>query len=151
VQGVVKYMRFIIREWNEGRTFTDPEYIYGVDYLKPYPKGNYSKPLLLLVNELDFSCGDFLPATMQDNKRAKILGMRTAGAGGYVLEHSYPNLFGVQGFSFTGSIAQRADLNPIENLGVIPDIIVEPTVRDLEQNYVDYTAKIHKAVNDLLK
>jgi hypothetical protein len=149
-RSMVNYFRFIITEWNEGRHLTDPGYIYGVDYLKPHPKGHYSKPILMLVNELDLSCGDFMPAILQDNKRVTLLGARTGGAGGYVLEHSYPNLFGIQGFSYTGSIAQRLDLNPIENLGVIPDILVEMTQRDLEGKYPDYTAKIHKAMSDLL-
>lgn len=150
-KGVVEYLRFIINEWNSGRQLTDSDYLYGLEYLKPHLKGYYSKPVLLLVNELDFSCGDFLPAILQDNKKAKILGTRTAGAGGYVLEHSYPNLFGIQGFTFTGSIAERIDSNPIENLGVTPDVFVELTQKDLEENYTDYCAEIHKTLAEMLK
>lgn len=149
-QNIAKYFRFILNEWNEGRQLTDLGYVYGIDYLRPHPVGYYAKPILLLVNELDFSCGDFLPAILQDNKRVTILGTRTAGAGGYVLSHTYPNLFGLQGFSYTGSIAHREDNNPIENLGVIPEIIVELTSNDLENNYSDYLKEIQKAVSDLL-
>lgn len=149
-RGIVNYFRFIINEWNEGRQLTELGYVYGIDYLKPHPKGYYAKPILMLVNELDFSCADFLPAILQDNHRVKILGTRTAGAGGYVLSHAYPNLFGIQGFSYTGSIAHRADNNPIENLGVTPEVIVELTAKDLERNYPDYMSEIHKAVFDLL-
>ncbi|MFQ5728908.1 MAG: protease-like activity factor CPAF [Waddliaceae bacterium] len=149
-QCMLKYFRFIVSEWNEGRAFTNPDYLYGLEYLQPHPKGHYSKPILLLVNQLDFSCGDFLPAILQDNARTTILGTKTAGAGGYVLSHCYPNLFGIWGYSFTGSIAQRVDLNPIENLGITPDIEAEMTTRDLEGNYQDYLLEIHKAVSKIL-
>jgi len=149
-QKMKKFFQFVIDEWNEDRTFTNPAYLYGIDFLKLHPKGHYSKPILLLVNQLDFSGGDFFPAILQDNSRVTILGTNTAGAGGYILCHTYPNLFGVREFSFTGSIAQRIDQKPIENLGVIPDILVEMMERDLEENYQDYTSKIHQAISELL-
>lgn len=145
-KSMLNYSRFIIDEWNDGRSFTQAYYFYGIDYLKPHIKGHFSKPILFLVNSLDFSCADFMPAILQDNKRATIMGMRTAGAGGYVLDHSFPNLFGVAGFSFTGSIAERLDNNPIENLGVIPDITYEMTEKDLQENYEDFVKAINKEV-----
>ncbi len=150
-QSMLKYFRFIIREWHAGRTLTNADYIYGLDYLQPYPTVQFTKPILFLVNQLDFSCGDFMPAILQDNGRATIMGARTAGAGGYVLSHSYPNLFGIESYSFTGSLAQRVNLDPIENLGVTPDIEVELTERDLEFGYRDYVSEIHRAVNGLFE
>lgn len=147
---MLHYFRFIIDEWEAGRRLTNPEYIYGVKHLALHPKVQYSKPLLVLTNSLDFSCADFFPAILQDNGRATILGTRTAGAGGYVLSHDYPNLFGILDYTFTGSLAKRSDHTPVENLGVTPDIEVELTPHDLEYNYVDYVERIHQAVRDLL-
>lgn len=147
---ILYYFRFIIDEWEAGRRLTRPEYVYGVKHLALHPKVQLSKPLLVLTNSLDFSCGDFLPAILQDNGRATILGTRTAGAGGYVLSHEYPNLFGILDYSFTGSLAKRSDKTPVENLGVSPDIEVELTPRDLEFDYVDYVESIHKGVRNIL-
>lgn len=150
-QAILSYLKFIIQEWNEGRTLTYPGFVYGIDYIYPHPKGHYTKPILMLINELDFSCGDFLPAVLQDNKRATLFGTRTAGAGGYVLSHQFPNLFAILGYSFTGSIAERINLEPIENLGVTPDIVAELTVRDLQEGYSDYLKQLQKAINSILQ
>lgn len=151
IQNFRKFFNFILSEWHEGRMFTQSSYLFGFDYLQPHPKAQYTKPILVLVNSLDFSCGDFFPAIMQDNQRATILGTQTAGAGGYVLGHEFLNIFGVDAFRFTGSIAERINTNPIENLGVTPDIWLEMTEKDLEFNYVDYINRVNKEVINLMR
>jgi len=151
VQFMLNYFRFIVDEWNAGRTLTTPYYLYGIDHINPYPAVQYTKPILVLTNELDFSGGDFFPAILQDNKRATILGECTAGAGGFVTTHSYPNHFGIAEYYYTASIAERIDNNPIENLGVQPDIRYSITEKDLQSGYQDYVQAIQKAVDQLLK
>jgi hypothetical protein len=150
VQSIVNHFRFIVSEWNEGRSFTNNAYLYGIDELH-VDNYAYTKPILMLINEMDFSCADALPAMLQDNKRAILFGTRTAGAGGCVLGHSHPNRFGIASYSFTGSIVERLDKTPIENLGVTPDISYELTERDLQENYIDYVANVHKALSTLWK
>ncbi len=143
-----EYCKLYIEEWQAGKTMTRPYWIAGVDEINPY-SNTYSKPILILVNELDFSGGDFFPTIMQDNDRATIMGVRTAGAGGYVLNYTYPNLLGVKAFRVTESLAYRVDQNPIENLGVTPDIMTPLTANDRQNNYMDYTTAVKNAVNDL--
>lgn len=150
-QFFLHYLRFIVDEWNAGRTFTEPSHLGGVDHINPYPHARFTKPILLLINSLDFSGGDFFPAILQDNDRATIFGTRTAGAGGYVLSTVFPNQFGIANIRYTGSLAERVDKNPIENLGVTPDIPYEITVEDLQSNYQGYVQAIHQAVHDLLQ
>lgn len=150
-QFLLNFYRFIAEEWNAGRTLTQPFYVYGVDKINPHPKTQYTKPILIITNELNFSCGDFFPAIMQDNKRATIFGAKTAGAGGYVLAGKFPNLNGVAFFNYTGSIAERADLNPIENLGVTPDIPYEISKDDLQFGYQDYADAINQAIKQIVK
>jgi hypothetical protein len=149
---MLRSAQFILKSFNAGQRFTGLIHISGVDDIDPAPKAEerYTKPILLLTNALDFSGGDFFPAIMQDNKRATILGVRTAGAGGIVKSFSV-NQFGIDHLSATGSIAERPNGQPIENLGVTPEIPYEITARDLRTGFAEYRWKILKALNGILE
>ena len=150
-QGLQKSHQFIIDQWNLGNLYTDYCYLYGIEKIVPHPEVNYTKPIIILTNELDFSAADFFPAIMQDNGRAKILGTRTAGAGGFVSKISFPNLSGIECVDLTSSFSRRQNGDPIENLGVIPDVIYEVTQNDLQNNYIDYKQKILEEVGLMLE
>jgi C-terminal processing protease CtpA/Prc len=106
----------------------------------------------MLINELDFSGGDFCPAILQDNKRAVLFGSRTSGAGGFVTTSTFPNENGIMQFSYTGSLAERPDsLLKIENLGVLPDIAYKLTVEDLQNGYQGYISAINEAIENLFE
>ena len=143
-----EYCECIIQHWNSGKFLTAPIAFLGIDTVKPHPCG-YTKPIVILTNELDFSCADFFPALMQDNQRALIFGTKTAGAGGHIVETFYPNLFGISRFITTGSIGYRQNGKPIENLGVTPDVIYEMSERDLTHHYQDYLQALQKVVEKL--
>jgi hypothetical protein len=147
---MLSYSKFIVSEWNAGHKLSNPYWIGGVDHINP-AKVHYSKPILLLINHLDFSGGDFFPTILQDNKRVTILGSQTAGAGGYVNDVELPNNVGINAFRVTQSIAVRQEGQPIENLGVKPDIAYEMTVEDFTQNFAPYVKAIQAAVANLTK
>ncbi|MBS1984946.1 MAG: protease-like activity factor CPAF [Bdellovibrionales bacterium] len=148
-QFIKNYSQFLVDEWNKGHIFTDPFWIGGVDAINPSDV-TYTKPILMVVNELDFSGGDFFPTILQDNARATIFGVRTSGAGGYVNDVTLPTLAGVNSFRVTQSLAKRVTGNPIENLGVTPDIGYSLKVEDLQSSFGLYTAAIRDAVNSML-
>lgn len=150
MQPVVEYARFILSELKAGRRFTKPTHIMGVKQIDPHPMVHYTKPILMLVNALDFSGGDFFPAILQDNKRVTIMGVRTSGAGGAVKGVQMANQFGVAQLAYTWTIAQRKNGQPIENLGVTPDIDYKPTANDLRAGFSDYKKAILEALRALM-
>lgn len=151
LERIREYCLFLVGEWNEGRYLSDPVHFYGISEILPHPQGSYKKPILVLVNSLDFSCADFFPALLQDSDRAIIFGTKTAGAGGAVLGHSYPNRLGIANYSYTATIAERENKQPLENLGVTPDIIYEVTPDDLQNGYEGYKRAVQEALKELLR
>jgi hypothetical protein len=151
VRMVQEYCHFLLAEARSGKSLSEPFHLWGADHINPHPEARYTKPILLLTNELDFSGGDFFPATLQDNKRVTVAGTRTAGAGGYVLSATFPNAFGLESVSFTGSIAERVDKNPIENLGVTPDVVIPMTVEDYRNSFKNYLTSVRAEVSKLIK
>ncbi len=148
---LINYNEEIIQSWNSGKRITDLLYPLGIREIMPHPAAQYSKPLVVLTNELDFSCADWFPAILQDNGRAVIFGSKTAGAGGSVVAHPHMSQFGVQAITITGSIGFRLDGTPIENLGVTPDIPYQITENDLKDNYTDYKRTLNKVVETMIR
>ncbi|MDF2549372.1 MAG: protease-like factor [Chlamydiales bacterium] len=144
------FCHWIIEEWQQGVKYTQPCYIFGIEKINPHPV-HYSKPLLMLINELDFSCADLVPAILQDNKRATLIGVKTAGAGGAVNAVSYPNGFAIDSFTTTWTLLKRLNDEPLENLGVTPDIELQINEEDLTHNYAHYKREVLTAVKALLK
>ena len=98
----------------------------------------YDKPLLLLTDELTASGGDAFAATIQDNWRGLLFGVRTMGAGGNVVAWEAGS-YSLGIMTVTQSLMNRK--NPIstaeypvapyvENIGVYPDFFVDYMTRD---------------------
>ena len=104
-------------------------------------KGNiiaYTKPILVLVDEMSASAGDAFAATIQDNGRGPLLGWRTMGAGGNV-EGWEAGTFSLGSATVTESLMIRKNnvvtgeypaAPYVENIGVRPDIEVDYMTAD---------------------
>lgn len=149
-QGLLNHSRFLIDEWNLGKRITDYDYLLGMSVITPYPLAQYTKPIVVLTNELSISCGDFFPAILQDNGRALIFGSKTAGAGGAVNMFSHPNYFGIAAYACTCSFGERVNREPIENLGCRPDILYEVTAEDLKGGYKGYAEALKGVVRRMV-
>lgn len=147
---LLKHCRFIVEEWNGGKQISGFDFPMGMSELPPHRFVRYTKPILVLTNELSISCADFFPAILKDNQRALIFGTKTAGAGGAVATYSHPNRFGIASYTCTTSFAQRANQEPIENLGVQPDIVYEVSAEDLSGNYQQYKVAVNEALKSML-
>lgn len=113
----------------------------------------YTKPVLVIADELSASSADIFAAIIQDNHLAPLLGYRTMGAGGSP-EENYVGVYSEGSTSVTRSLVVR--LNPvtvpnypttsyIENVGVHPDILVDYMTTD---NLVNKGAPFVKAFTD---
>jgi hypothetical protein len=99
---------------------------------------SYGNPIVVLVDEFTASAGELMAAVLQDNNRALIVGMRTAGAGGS-LAYSTVGVYSEAEMSLAVSIAHRTkdivtpDLPTaplLENIGVRPDVELDYMTRD---------------------
>jgi hypothetical protein len=104
-------------------------------------KGNviaYTRPLMVLVDEITASAGDMFAATIQDNARGQLFGWRTMGAGGNV-ETWAAGSYSLGSAAVTEALMVRKDpivtddyptTAYIENVGVRPEIVVDYMTRD---------------------
>lgn len=144
------YCQLIMSEWKAGRIMTNNIPLLGYGKLNPHPYYRYTKPVVVLVNELDFSCADFFPAILQDHHRAVIFGTPTAGAGGSVNQFNFYNHTGISKCSFTASIIERRNKDKIENVGVYPDVEYVLTPEDIQFGYQSYVQALNKIIFNLI-
>lgn len=106
----------------------------------------YKKPVYMMINELDFSGGDATPAALKDYGRVRLVGTRTAGAGGTVEDFRFrgSHEFSV---SLTTSLMVRKDGSLVENYGVKPDIEVPLQPQDIANKYENFFERTLRAID----
>jgi hypothetical protein len=76
----------LLKTYQTGELLSRPLSLCSTSGLGRSPAGSvYSKPMLLLVDELSMSAADSFSAQFQDNGRGRLFGWRTNGAGGTVI------------------------------------------------------------------
>lgn len=149
----------MISAYENGRGLTGPIPACAFDLNLPVTANAYTKPMILLVDELSTSAADIFPAIIQDNGRGKIVGTRTGGLGGAVegnLQSAGPFS---EGFTTnTVSIVLRAKEYEtpglpksafIENAGVTPDIELDyMTKENLLQRGAPFVERFTRIILD---
>jgi hypothetical protein len=118
------------------------EQVAGENLLAPHPAMQWTKPVLVLIDELAGSCADIVPMLLKNGGVAKTFGTRTMGLGGNV-EEVMTMPFSRAKLSLTrglfGSYKDNpADIPLIENNGVLPDYPYRHTLVDRRAGFVGY-------------
>src|SRR5262249_53714719 len=124
---------------NQGDGLTPLHYEF-IPKFAPVPPA-YTKPIVMLIDGMALSAADFVPATLKDNKRVKLFGTTTAGAGGdqrvvgtrdvcradgqvALVSLCAPfevltalETLGFRGYALTVTMGERDNGQPIENIG----------------------------------
>lgn len=105
---------------------------------------HWTKPVMVLADELSVSCADFVPLLVQANSVGTLFGQRTMGGGGNVeevavLTNTQASLSISRGL---GSVYDPTGAYPeariIEDNGVTPDVTYSHTLADYRAGYVGY-------------
>src|SRR5262249_14863902 len=111
-----------------------------------------SKPVVMLIDELSVSCGDFVPLLFRANGLATLFGQTTMGGGGNVevtgpLPNTLMTLSISRGlatvFDPTGAYPEASF---IEDNGVQPDVVHAHTLADFRAGYVGYVGAFNAAL-----
>lgn len=126
----------IEESWRSGDDMT-PHTSFRGDALVFPNRVQYTKPIVVLIDEIAGSGGDAFPAMIQGHGGATLLGQRTSGLGGHI--GSLPPLpFSGINVYLTKSLFFRPDGVAVENNGAVPDIEYTHSVSDSLNGFVKY-------------
>lgn len=132
-QNILKVLELIKAAWTNGDFMTIKTAIRGDELILPN-EIHYTKPIIMMIDEMSGSGGDAFPAIMQGIGRAKLVGERTMGLGGHVVEQP-PLFFSQIKARITKSLFYRPSGVAIENNGAEPDVKYTPTRDDFMYGY----------------
>ena len=87
--------------------------------------GYYKGRVVILVNEVTISRAEFTVMALETAPAATVIGSQTAGADGNVSSVTLPGNITT---SFSGIGVFYPDRRPTQRIGIVPDIVVRPTV-----------------------
>jgi hypothetical protein len=142
------------KAYDAGQGIAPPQPLYLDKDLPPDPVYVWTKPRLVLIDELAGSCADVFPMLIKRNAAAPLFGRRTMGLGGNVemvgtLTNSTAQLRLTRGLFTTHRDDETyAKEVFVENNGVQPDIEHEITAADFRAGFVDYMTHFSSVLAD---
>ncbi len=123
-----KWLKYI--STTEGKTGWEVAAPYAIN---PDGKKYYSKPVVVLIGPRTFSAAEDFVVAFDYMKRGKLIGQPTGGSTGQPIFFDLP---GGGSARICGKRDAYPDGKEFVGIGIMPDIIVAPTIKDL-QNGVD--------------
>lgn len=133
-----RMMELVEKTWRTTNDFmTELTSLTGSDWIYPNAGVRYTKPIVILIDEMAGSGGDAFPSMMKDYGRAKLFGQQTAGLGGSVI--SFASLFhSNMSINMTNTLFFKPNGEPVENNGAVPDEFYTLTRDDVIYEYRPY-------------
>jgi len=144
----------IEQAYDAGESISPPFPLLGGNDLLPDPTYVWTKPRIVLIDELAGSCGDIFPMLIKENHIAPLFGRRTMGLGGNVesfgpLTNSLANLRLTRGLFTTHQDDETYSVADFaENNGVQPDIEHAITAADFRAGFIDYMSHFSDVIVD---
>lgn len=140
--------------YDAGDSISPPFPLLGTSELLPDESYVWTKPRLVLVDELSGSCADIFPMLIKANQVAPLFGRRTMGLGGNVeafgpLTNSLATLTLTRGlFTSHQDDDTYSPADFVENNGVQPDIEHIISAADFRSGFIDYVAHFSDVIVD---
>jgi C-terminal processing protease CtpA/Prc len=101
----------------------------GNDTYRPYGKIFYDKPIVVLIGPRTFSAAEDFTVAFDYMKRGKLIGMPTGGSTGQPVPFNLP---GGGSARVCGKHDSYPDGKEFVGVGIMPDITVKPTIKDIQ-------------------
>jgi Peptidase family S41 len=136
--------QLVDRAYSANKTLSVPMPMFSPTPTLDADAAHWTKPVMMLTDELSVSCADFVPLLIQANGVGPLFGQRTMGGGGNV--EQVATLTNTQGqLSISrglGTVYDPTGAYPesrfIEDNGVTPDVSYSHTLADFRAGYVAY-------------
>jgi C-terminal processing protease CtpA/Prc len=115
-------------------------------WIEPAP-APYTKPVVVMIDSRAQSASEDFCIPLRNTKRATFVGSTTAGTDGGVTRIWLPAGGSMQ---FTGSQVKYGDGSRFENVGIVPDVWVEPTIAGVRAGRDEVLEKAIAVIRSLL-
>lgn len=137
-EGMDRVLKLVEETWLKGTSRLTP--MTAIDGQETFPNEaiHYTKPIVVLIDEVAGSGGDMFPAMMKGLGRAKLFGQRTSGLGGHVTRYPARLPNSQLTFRMTKSLFYDPNGQAIENHGAVPDQTYTITRNDVLYGFKEY-------------
>jgi C-terminal processing protease CtpA/Prc len=140
---VPKPMKFV--KFSEGSIATPGLFTYSVELeVGKDDPDHYKGRVVILINETTQSQAEYTTMALRTAPRATVIGSTTAGADGNVSQLSLPGGISTM---ISGIGVYYPDGKETQRIGIIPDIVVKPTIKGIREGRDELIEKALEIIN----